>query len=130
MGFAHAYTYAHLQIGCSSLDELIDKTIPSSIRFADEKLIEEEGKSEREALAEIGQYAEENKVSAAKVPVLTYLIRDCSARFHIQGVCFLSRHGLPRHRHPERHPAQCGGKSRVSLSTHMHPHINFYANAS
>lgn len=60
---------------------MIDKTIPSSIRYADEKIIFEEGKSETEALSEIGKYAEENKVGFVTIRVLvelTNLIRNCS----------------------------------------------------
>ncbi len=53
----------NLQVGCASLDDLVDKTIPASIRFAnDHSLIEETGLSEQEALAEIERYAGENQV--------------------------------------------------------------------
>ncbi len=48
-------------LGCSSLDQLIDKTVPSSIRLA-RPLRLGDMRSEREALAELRKIAQRNKV--------------------------------------------------------------------
>ncbi len=49
------------QIDAESLDDLIDKTVPSSIRHAD-SLVLEEAATEAEVLSELGQIAARNKI--------------------------------------------------------------------
>ena len=57
-----AETQAMLQLlGCSSIDELTEKAIPSSIRWRGE-LKTPAAKSERDALAELRAFADQNKV--------------------------------------------------------------------